>query len=433
MKASEIDLQELRGARWFAGKHRSVVGVRAAATFGDGALTLADVRYADGPPDRYLLPADGLRWGPLLAALRAGPLSGGDGGRIELRAAPALDALLDADAPQLIPSTDQSNTLVTLGDRLVIKAYRNLAAGVHPEVELGAALAGTAAPIPAHAGSLHHVAPDGAETAVALLQEFVNGATSGWEQPIAAVAAQLRAGTATSAEATAPYAAAGAAAGALHAALIARLGAEPDTSAPARWRAQAERALADAATLDPTAAAAAPEIRCRLAALEADAPLLSRIHGDLHIAQFLRAPDRTLIVDLEGDPTAPLADRRRPDTPLRDLAALLRSIGHLATAAARRASGRAPGDSPPTSAQHCWGTVPQRSDAFADAASAAALAAYEEATGAPVDRALLAALELASECRELVYAHRTLPEWVYAPRAGLRRLLDRDRDRPTPS
>jgi hypothetical protein len=44
MKASEIDLQELRGARWFAGKHRSVVGVRAAAAFGDGALTLADVQ-----------------------------------------------------------------------------------------------------------------------------------------------------------------------------------------------------------------------------------------------------------------------------------------------------------------------------------------------------------------------------------------------------
>jgi maltokinase len=111
-------------------------------------------------------------------------------------------------------------------------------------------------------------------------------------------------------------------------------------------------------------------------------------------------------VDLEGDPTAPLAARRRPDTPLRDVAALLRSIDHIGTAAARRA-----GDADP--------------ETFIAAAGAAALAAYEDRTGSAVDRALLAALELAGECRELVYAHRVVPEWAYAPRAGLRRLLDR--------
>jgi hypothetical protein len=76
MKASEIDLQALRGARWFTGKHRSVAGVRAAGAFAGGALTLAVVDYAGGPADRYLLLAPGLRWGPLLAVLRAGPLSG---------------------------------------------------------------------------------------------------------------------------------------------------------------------------------------------------------------------------------------------------------------------------------------------------------------------------------------------------------------------
>jgi predicted trehalose synthase len=112
-----------------------------------------------------------------------------------------------------------------------------------------------------------------------------------------------------------------------------------------------------------------------------------------------------LIVDLEGDPTAPLAQRRRPDTPLRDLAALLRSIGHIGAAGSRRA-----GWADPT--------------AFVDAATAAATDAYENATGAPVDLELLLALEVASECRELVYAHRVVPEWLYAPRAGLKRLLE---------
>jgi maltokinase len=410
--SSPITAEMLREARWFAGKDRRIAGVRAVAA--PGPLAVAAVDYADGPGERYLVVGDALAWGPLLVALRAGPLEGDDG-RLELRAGPALDALLgDGLGAQAIPSTDQSNTLVTVGGRLLVKAYRKLEAGVHPEVELGAALAGAGAPVPAHAGSLHWVAADGTDTAIALLQEFVAGASSGWEAPIEAAAAHLRAGTATGAGAVAPYAAAGRAAGALHAALAARLGTTADPGAPARWRADAETALAAAARLDPHAARAAPEIRRRLAALETwgatPAPLLTRIHGDLHVAQFLRTPERTLVIDLEGDPTVALAARRRPDTPLRDLAALLRSIDHLGTAAARRVDGA----SDPT--------------AFIDAACAAALAAYEQATGAPANRVLLGALELASECRELVYAHRVLPEWAYAPQAGLQRLLRRPED-----
>ncbi|HWH95864.1 MAG TPA: hypothetical protein VNT03_18530, partial [Baekduia sp.] len=213
--SSPIDQEQLRSARWFAGKDRRIAGVRALGTF--GPLTLAEVAYAQGAEERYLLPADGLRWGPFLNGLLTAPLQGA-GGRIELRAQPALSELLRGDGRERIPSTDQSNTLVTVGERLLVKIYRKLASGVHPEVELGAALAGSGAPVPEHAGSLHHVAPNGTETALAVLQEFVPGATSGWEEPIEAVAAQLRAGTSAGADATAPYAAAGRAAGALHAA-----------------------------------------------------------------------------------------------------------------------------------------------------------------------------------------------------------------------
>jgi maltokinase len=396
--SSEIDLEALREARWFAGKHRRIDGARVVATFANGALRVAEVAYDDGPAERYLLVGD-LSWADLLRAPPPG---------LELRVADP--ALLAARGPERIPSTDQSNTLLTIDDTLLVKAYRKLEAGVHPEVELGAALAGAGAPVPRHAGSLHWIAPDGTETAIALLQEYVGGAVSGWEAPIDAVAAALRAGTIPD---TSPYVAAGHAAGALHAALAARLGTERDATAPARWRAEAEAALTAAVALDPEAAGAEDAIRRRLAALEdVAAPLLTRIHGDLHFAQFLRTPDRALIVDLEGDPTAPLAARRRPNTPLRDLAALLRSIDHIGTAAARRADGNDP-------------------TTFIADASAAALDAYEAATEAAVDRPLLAALELASECRELVYAHRVVPEWAYAPRAGLTRLLARAE--PTPS
>jgi maltokinase len=385
--SSEIDLEALQEARWFAGKGRAIAGARVVARLAGGALSVAEVAYAEGgESERYLLIADGVTWADLLAA---------PGDDLQLRVTDR--ALLAARGPERIPSTDQSNTLVAIDDTLLVKAYRNLQPGVHPEVELGAALAGSAAPVPRHAGSLHW-----GDTAIALLQEFVPDAESGWEAPIEAVATTLRDGAPPD---VAPYAAAGAAAGALHAALAERLGTARDADAPARWLAAANAALRAAVALEPEAAVAEPAIAARLGPLGvAGAPTVGRVHGDLHYAQFLRTPERLLVVDLEGDPTAPLAARRRPDTPLRDLAALLRSIDHIGTAGSRRAEWASP-------------------DAFIAAASAAALKAYENSTVSPFPRPLLAALELASECRELVYAHRVVPEWAYAPRAGLQRLL----------
>jgi maltokinase len=393
--SSEIDLDALQEARWFAGKGRAIADARVAATLADGALRIADLTYADGgPAERYLLIADDARWADVLRA-----------GDLELRVTDA--ALVAARGPEAIPSTDQSNTLVAIDDTLLVKAYRRLEAGVHPEVELGAARAGTGAPVPRHAGSLHW-----GDTAIALLQELVPGAESGWEAPIEALAAALRAGEETSAAVVAPYAEAGAAAGALHVALARRLGTRRDAQAPRRWLADAHAALREAVALEGAAAEREAELRERLAPLgSGGARTVGRIHGDLHYAQLLRTADRLLIVDLEGDPTAPLAARRRPDTPLRDLAALLRSIDHIGAAASRRAGWADP-------------------SAFVARASAAARAAYEDATGAPVDGDLLAALEVASECRELVYAHRVVPEWLYAPRAGLERLLQQG---PSPS
>jgi maltokinase len=394
VSSEHLDLDALREARWFAGKGRAIADARVLAVLADGALRIARIRYADGGDERYLLIAEDARWADVLRARD-----------LELRVTDR--ALLEASGAERIPSTDQSNTLVTIEDTLLVKAYRKLEAGVHPEVELGAALAGTAAPVPRHAGSLHW-----GDTAIALLQEFVPGAESGWEAPIEAVAAALREGAPTADALVEPYAQAGAAAGRLHAALAERLGTTRDPDAPRRWLGDAHAALREAVALEPEAARAEAELRARLASLGAGAArTVGRVHGDLHYAQFLRTPERLLIVDLEGDPTAPLASRRRPDTPLRDLAALLRSIDHIGTAGSRRAGWADPG-------------------AFVAQASAAARASYEDATGAPVDAGLLAALEVASECRELVYAHRVVPEWLYAPRAGLKRLLHQG---PSPS
>jgi predicted trehalose synthase len=152
----------------------------------------------------------------------------------------------------------------------------------------------------------------------------------------------------------------------------------------AGWRAEAEAALEVAGRDDAELSAVAPDVRARLGALEHLAPPpVTRIHGDLHVAQLLRTAGAPLVIDFEGDPIRPLAARRRLSTPLWD--------------------------------------VP---DAWIEAATAAALDAYCAQSPVTVDRQLVMVLELAKECMEFVYALRYVPEWLYAPRAGLRRLLE---------
>ena len=399
-----MDLRTLYAQRWFAGKGRAVDGVSRIVDV--GGLGVVEVRYADdhGGCERYLIDDDALRWADLLHALCAGPVTGASG-RLELRPGPGLEPLLDpVGGGERLASLDQSNTLVVVGERLLVKAYRNLRSGVHPEVEILAALAGTRAPVPGFGGSVVLTECDGRETTVALLQRYVPDAASGWEAMIAPVAAQLRGEHELPAPA---FADAGAASAVLHRVLAERLGAECAPGAGASWHREAVLVLKAARELEPSLDTLdTAEISERLAPLaSADDALVQRIHGDLNLAQFLFAPSGVLIIDFEGNPTTPLERRRVRDTPLRDVATLLRSIDHVGSAAARRTDGVDPG-------------------AWIECTRAIALQAYELQAGARADRALLHALEIVAECRELVYAHRVVPEWAYVARAGLARLLN---------
>jgi maltokinase len=146
-----------------------------------------------------------------------------------------------------------------------------------------------------------------------------------------------------------------------------------------------------------------PAVVAALAPLDTDERLAAhRIHGDLHAGQFLRAGDRLLITDFDGNPLADSAERRLPQTPLVDVASLLQSIDHVGRIVTKR--------------RH-----PERG-ADTERCVAAALAAASEAYG-PVDGELLRALRVGQELHEYCYAATHLQRWMYVPDAALPALL----------
>ena len=320
---------------------------------------------------------------------------------------------------------DQSNTSVVLGGRTVLKCYRRVAPGGHPEIELTRWLSGRGlACLPAVHGSATVSLGGGEPAGALLLQDFVADGRDGWLAAEAELGAFLDAGdpeaAASAPEAWAPGV--GRATAELHALLAT---AEEPAFAPRRaTAADAEQLAAGAAAeLDEALArvggeagaelaAAVPALRARFALFaEAEPPLLTRVHGDLHLGQFLlRAGGEPMLVDFEGEPTKSAAERRRLASPLRDLAGLLRSVDHAAHWVC-----------------HARGeTAEPVALAWLAAARGAIRSAYEQRLaelGAPfaVDPGLLAAFEAEKAAYEFVYAARFLPSWLEVPRRALPR------------
>lgn len=468
-----IDPAELAARSWSGMRGRSFERLELAEAFDlGGAGLLAFVAASGGgPPVRLLLaleavPGDpgslreagpaGTAWVAVAGAVAAGatiPAMARPPVADEPSAAPRpMAALICRPAPalpEIVPGGpaavmgltpralegDHSNTVVVLGERILVKVYRRLQPGLNPDLELNAFLSEEAGfgAVPRLAGYVELVSAAGVET-VALLSEFLADAEEADEAAAERLAGWLLApGSVTVEFATEEAAELGRLTAGLHAMLSAAVG--PDlTPRPATrdelraWHeaaeAELEAALAALRGVDDALREelrlAAPWIAERLSVYEALAapPMLTRIHADYALGEVLRAPDGLAIIDFEGDPTRPIEERRRLASPLRDVASMLRSLDRVGRRAGRLAVERHGGPLERTGLDlEAW--VSRSRERFLETY----LAGLRE-VGAPfdVDDDLLGAFEVERACHELALAAASRPESLPELRDGLRGL-----------
>ncbi|WAX77854.1 maltokinase N-terminal cap-like domain-containing protein [Streptomyces sp. KMM 9044] len=319
-------------------------------------------------------------------------------------------------APRLM-TVEQSNSSVVYGDEFVLKLLRRIVPGVNPDLELPLALAREGCPQVPPPTAWLVADPDpavpGEPHVLGVLQPFVQGATDGWELALR----ELAKGEDFVAEARAL----GRATAEVHTALARAL--PTVTLGRSRLRimvaGMAER-LAAAVRAVPALRPYAAGLGSAYTALDGLAAegrtwTAQRVHGDLHLGQCLRSPagnpspafgggGEWSLIDFEGEPARPLAERRMPQPVVRDVAGMLRSFDYAARSA----------DPPrPDWSEHC---------------RAAYCSGYAEASGRDprTDPVMLRAYETDKAVYEVLYEARHRPQWLPVPMAAVRRLAGTD-------
>jgi len=370
---------------------------------------------------------------------------------------------------------EQSNTSVVFGDRLVLKFFRRLHAGVNPDVEIGRFLHEHTAyrNVPPLAGYVELRRPGQAAATAAILHGWIVNEADAWsytldnlkqyfehclahsandaelpqrhrvdlaEEEIPAAAQEMIGPYLTSAGLL------GQRAGELHVALASAT--EDSAFAPEPFTPHYRHSLYQ--SLRSTAHKALLLLRERMSQLPeglrsqaaelagAEGQLVARyralldkkipatrlrIHGDFHLGQGLFTGKDFVIIDFEGEPARTLGERRLKRSPLHDVAGMLRSFDYAAIVGVRASQHRREDIAvlePWARYWNLWVGV-----AFVRRYLQAAMrGAFLPKTKEDL-KTLLDILILDKAVYELNYELNNRPEWVEVPVRGILDLLNR--------
>ena len=412
----------------------------------------------------------------------------GSNGELRARQSSAYRDLCPASAGVLKPKpmgVEQSNSSIIYGNRLVLKVYRHVEPGMNPDLEIGRFLSERLhfPHVPAVAGWLEYLERGGQETTAGILQQFVPNQGDAWRFTLNSLSefwlrANERPAELSSLSAPGLFPLKMAAQPAPH---IARemCGSYLDAAVLLAQRtAQLHLALSS----EPSAAAFAPEpytpefqlamleslraktqrsfelLREHVAGMTGDtkdaaervlaaedqvlrafesalsapiAAMRTRIHGDYHLGQVLYTGSDFVIIDFEGEPARPLAERAVKLSPLQDVAGMLRSFHYAAFASVYTATNAAEAHS-----ERARQRLKVAQTWYSWVAAEFANAYLEEAADAsfiPPDKEQLANLLrlhlLEKAIYELSYELNNRPDWVRIPLAGILSLLNSDAER----
>jgi maltose alpha-D-glucosyltransferase/alpha-amylase len=373
--------------------------------------------------------------------------------------------------PARVSTAEQSNSSVLYGKHLILKLFRRLQSGENPDVEIGRFLTEVAKfnRIAPFLGDISITPAAGEKTTVGMLQGLITNEGDGWDWFLNELATYF--GTVSHERPPLEIPTVSFTAQAEPSPQLRAVANRSFEAAALLGRRTAEMHLALAThTHDPAFATEpfAPEDLARdslriqeqvtlaLDALKAKVPTLSdesteraglllsrrrellsraqtiataepsgrriRIHGDYHLGQTLRTAENGgdfVMLDFEGEPARPVAERRRKQSPLKDVAGMVRSFSYAAWSGLAQYSQVHKDTS--SDRIHTWARL------WESAASSAFLRAYRETIaarpellpGAERAQALFSAYVLEKALYELLYELNNRPAWLHIPLGGI--------------